>query len=157
MLRPVAEADLDVLFEQQRDPEANAMAAFGATDPNDRVAFQARWDRIRANPGNVARVILVDGAVAGTISRWRDEGLDAPEVTYWLGREFWGRGLATEALRAFLAELPDRRLYGRASATNPGSMRVLEKCGFTPLCVDRGVSASDGRTVDEVILRLDRP
>lgn len=168
-LRPVEPGDLRELFAFQRDPEANRMAAFGAADPSDRAAFDARWARIRADPEVLVRTIEVRrgdgvggadggrdaGEVAGSILLWRDEGLDAPEVSYWLGRGYWGRGIATAALRAFLDIVTQRPLYGRAASTNPASRRVLERSGFRLVRVDAGVPATDGRLVDEAILRLD--
>jgi RimJ/RimL family protein N-acetyltransferase len=154
-LRPVEPDDLDRLFRYQLDPEANAMAAFTAADPFDRAAFDARWRRVLADPEATARTILADGAVAGSIMRWRDPALDGPEVSYWLGREWWGLGIATAALRAFLEHVPDRPLYGRTAATNPASRQVLERAGFRLLRIDRGVEATGGRLVDELVLRLD--
>jgi RimJ/RimL family protein N-acetyltransferase len=62
------------------------------------------------------------------------EGYGVAECGYWLGRPFWGRGLATEALRLILpyafAERRLRRLEAYVFATNPTSARVLDKCGF---------------------------
>jgi RimJ/RimL family protein N-acetyltransferase len=153
-LRPVEPGDLDALFEHQRDPEANRMVAFGPVDPDDRSAFDRRLQRTLADPDVVARSVEADGQLAGSVLLWRDGALDAPEVTYWLGRDFWGRGIATEALRQFLALIPTRPLYGRAASTNPASVRVLEKVGFRLVRVDRDVESTNGR-VDEHILRLD--
>jgi RimJ/RimL family protein N-acetyltransferase len=154
-LRAVEPGDLDRFFRQQLDPEANAMAAFGSRDPFDRAAFDAKWSRILGDEGTVVRTITVDGEVAGSIMRWRDDALDAPEVSYWLGREWWGRGIATAALRQLLDGLPERPLYGRTSSTNPASRQVLERAGFRVVRIDRDVEASDGRLVDELVLRLD--
>ena len=100
MLREVREEDLDVLFEQQREPEAVAMAIFPA---REREAFDAHWRRVLANDRNVVRVIEVDGEVAGNIGSWEQDGKQL--VGYWLGRKFWGRGLATAALGEFVDEL----------------------------------------------------
>jgi RimJ/RimL family protein N-acetyltransferase len=155
-LRPIEDADLPTLFEQQRDRQANADAAFGPADPDDRAALDAHWVRILADPSTVTRAIDVGGRLAGSILRWRDPALDAAEVSYWLGREFWGRGVASQALAQFVEALPDRRLYGRTASTNPASGRVLEKCGFRLVRVDRDVTATNGRQVDELIMRLDR-
>jgi RimJ/RimL family protein N-acetyltransferase len=52
-------------------------------------------------------------------------------VGYWVGREFWGRGIATRALAAFLDEVSERPIYAGVADTNLASIRVLEKCGFT--------------------------
>jgi RimJ/RimL family protein N-acetyltransferase len=154
-LRPVQPADLDRFFGHQVDPEANAMAAFTPADPFDRTAFDARWRRILGDPEVTVRTIVVEGTVAGSIMRWRDPALDGPEVSYWLGREWWGLGIATAALVAFLDEIADRPLYGRTASTNPASRHVLERAGFRLVRLDRGVEATDGRLVDELVLRLD--
>ena len=102
------------------------MAAFPA---RDRDAFEAHWARVRADETCVARTILVDGKVAGNIGSFiRD---DAREVGYWIGRDYWGRGVATAALALFLEEVEPRRPLGAGVALgNDSSMRVLEKCGF---------------------------
>ena len=125
MLREVREEDLDVLFEQQREPEAVAMAVFPA---REREAFDAHWRRVLANDANVVRVIEIDGEVAGNIGSWEQDGQQL--VGYWLGRKFWGRGLATAALGEFVDELGVRPLHAWVAASNVGSIRVLEKCGF---------------------------
>jgi RimJ/RimL family protein N-acetyltransferase len=124
-LRDVHEEDLDVLFEQQREPEAVAMAVFPA---REREAFDAHWRKILADDSNVVRVIDVDGEVVGNIGSWEQDGLQL--VGYWLGREFWGRGLATAALTELAQELNTRPLHAWVATSNGGSIRVLEKCGF---------------------------
>ncbi len=125
MLRDVREDDLDALFEQQREPEAVAMAVFPA---REREAFDAHWRRVMADDSLVVRVIDVDGEVAGNIGSWRQEGRQL--VGYWLGSEFWGRGLATAALAELVQELAVRPLHAWVATSNAGSIRVLEKCGF---------------------------
>jgi RimJ/RimL family protein N-acetyltransferase len=110
------------------------MAAFPA---RDRDAFEAHWARVRADETCVARTIVVDGEVAGNIGSFvRD---DAREVGYWVGRDYWGRGVATAALALFLEEVEPRRPLGAGVALgNDGSMRVLEKCGFRRVGEDGG-------------------
>jgi RimJ/RimL family protein N-acetyltransferase len=125
LLREVRDDDLDVLFEQQREPEGVAMAVFPA---REREAFDAHWGRVLANDRNVVRAIEVDGEVAGNIGSWEQDGRRF--VGYWLGRDFWGRGLATAALAEFVQELEVRPLHAWVAASNVGSIRVLEKCGF---------------------------
>lgn len=152
-LRPVADADLPHFFRFQQDPAANEMAAFTAENPSDRDAFDAHWAKIRGQDTVEARTILVDGRVAGHIAK--HEGFGVPEVTYWLGRDFWGRGIATRALAAFLDEVTIRPLYARVAADNISSRRVLEKCGFAVTNRMRGFANARGREIEELELTLE--
>jgi RimJ/RimL family protein N-acetyltransferase len=145
-LRPVRAADLSAFFEHQRDPEAIAMAAFAA---RERPAFMAHWERILADPTAIARTVLADDDVAGNMGSFERDGLR--EVGYWIARAHWGRGVATAALREFLAVDTHRPLHARVATHNTGSRRVLEKCGFTIL---REIPDPEGDGVDEVLLRL---
>src|SRR5919106_2849319 len=120
-LRKVHDSDLPVFFRQMNDPEAVRMAAFTAKDPADRDAFDALWKRIRASD-DVARTVLADGDVVGSAAVYGEPG--EREVTYWIDRAYWGRGIATAALRDLLAEVPERPLYARAAADNEGSLCV---------------------------------
>src|SRR4051812_44105320 len=115
-LREVRPDDLPVFFEQQLDPDANHEAAATVEDPTDRAAFDAHWVRIFRNPEVKARTILVGERIAGYVASFVRFG--EPEVSYWLGREFWGRGVATRALAEFLRDLPIRPIYGRAAVDN---------------------------------------
>jgi RimJ/RimL family protein N-acetyltransferase len=152
-LRDVRDEDLPLLYEQQQDPEAVRMAAFTVKDPNDRAAFGARWSKFRSDPTILARTVLRDERVVGSIVKYERDG--RPEVTYWIGREFWGQGVATEALAAFLPHVPVRPLYASAAKHNPGSLRVLAKCGFTVCGEERAFANGRGVEVEEVLLRLD--
>ena len=124
-LRDVIDSDLPIFFEQQNDPEANKMAAFPA---RDRDSFMAHWAKIRVNENVLLKTILYDGEVAGNVVSFEMEG--KREVGYWIGREFWGKGIATKALAEFLGYVKIRPLYGVVAKHNIGSRRVLEKCGF---------------------------
>jgi RimJ/RimL family protein N-acetyltransferase len=128
LLRDVIENDLPIFFEQQLDPVANQMAAFPA---RDREAFMAHWTKILADETNLLKTVLCDGQVAGNIVSWEqpDKGSER-EVGYWLGREYWGKGIATRALAAFLEQVTARPLYAHVAKHNLASIRVLEKCGF---------------------------
>jgi RimJ/RimL family protein N-acetyltransferase len=135
-LREVRDEDLAVLFEQWADPVAAHMAAFTAPDHMDRDAFERRWARLRADETVIVRVIVVDGEVAGSIGSWGDP--DEREVTYWIGRSYWGKGIATGALNAFLTVDPSRPLRARVADDNVASRHVLEKCGFRVVATERG-------------------
>ncbi|HEX6289345.1 MAG TPA: GNAT family N-acetyltransferase [Herpetosiphonaceae bacterium] len=152
LLRDVTEADIPIFFEQQRDPDANYMAAFTAKDPADWDAFMARWARILGDESIVKQTILVDGQVVGSVSSFEQFG--EREVSYWIGRDSWGRGIATRALAAFLERVQARPLHARAAKDNLGSLRVLEKCGFTICGEDKGFSNARGTEVEEFILIL---
>lgn len=151
-LREVHDSDLPVFYRQLNDPEALRMAAFTPEDPADRRAFDAQWARLRSG-AHVCRTILVDGDVAGSAAVYGEPG--EREVTYWVDRARWGRGVATAALRALLAEVDERPLYARAAADNAASRRVLEKCGFRVTARARGFAPARGAEIDEVVLRLE--
>ncbi len=152
-LREVEPADLEAFFQHQLDPEANRMAAFVGADPKDRAAFDAHWNKILNSSRNINRTIIADGQVAGHVACFPDG--DHLEVTYWLGREFWGRGVATEALRQMLRLVADRPIFARAATDNQGSIRVLQKCAFKIIGADRGFANGRGGDTEEYILRLD--
>ena len=139
-LRDVIESDLPIFFEQQLDPDATQMAAFPS---RDRDAFMAHWAKIMADQSNIMKTIVFDGQVAGNILSW--EGSGEWEVGYWIGKEYWGRGIATKALLLLLGLVKTRPLYAHVAKHNVGSRRVLEKCGFKVI----------GEEPEEFILKLD--
>ncbi|HEX4832466.1 MAG TPA: GNAT family N-acetyltransferase [Trebonia sp.] len=124
-LRPVTDQDFDVFFAFEADPVAAAMAAFPS---RDKEAFAAHWARVSANETALRRAIVADGVVAGNIGSWDQEGERL--LGYWIGREHWGRGIATEALAQFLRLDVTRPLLAHVASHNAGSARVLEKCSF---------------------------
>jgi RimJ/RimL family protein N-acetyltransferase len=154
VLRDVADDDLPIFFEQQLDPQANFMAAFTGRNPADRDAFMDHWVRIRADNTNVIRTILFGGQVAGHVASYVDKEFGKREVTYWIGKEYWGRGIASDALSQYLVLVRERPIYGRAARDNVGSIRVMEKCGFVLKGYDRGFANARGEEIDEVILEL---
>src|SRR6187401_399418 len=149
-LREVRDEDLPVLFEQWADPVAAQMAAFTPPDHMERDAFERRWSRLRADDTVLNRVIVVDDDVAGSIGSWGDAG--EREVTYWIGRSYWGKGIATNALKAFLAVDPSWPLYASQPTT---SRRVLEKCGFRVIATERNVAEARSAEIEELVLLLD--
>jgi RimJ/RimL family protein N-acetyltransferase len=128
LLRPPIETDLPILFEQQLDPEATEMAAFPS---KDRGPFMLHWEKIMHDKAVTIRVILFKGKVAGHLLSWK-QGYQQ-EVGYWIGREFWGRGVASAALTEFLTLVKPRPLFAHVANHNMASRRVLEKCGFVLL------------------------
>lgn len=149
-LRDVLETDLPIFFEQQLDPEAAQMAAFPARNLE---AFMTHWARIMADETVLIKTILFNGNVAGNMVSFIQLG--EREVGYWLGKECWGKGIASQALEQFLRLIEARPLYAHVAKHNIGSRRVLEKCGFTVAAEDRFFSQIFGKNIDEYILRLD--
>jgi RimJ/RimL family protein N-acetyltransferase len=76
-------------------------------------------------------------------------------VGYWLGKPFWGQGIATAALRALLLEVRNRPLYARVAKDNLASLAVLTKGGFTVIGEDIGFANARGQEIEEWLLRLD--
>src|SRR6476620_1407695 len=128
-LRNIEPNDLPIFYEHQLDPDATRMAAFPA---RDRAAFDAHWAmNILGNPAAVNQTILVG---------------------YWIGKEHWGKGVASRALADFLRLVTERPLYAHVAKHNVGSIRVLEKCGFS---LEREETVmSDGEDVAELVLVL---
>ncbi len=151
VLRDVTEADLPILFEHQNDPVANRMAAVAA---RDREAFLSHWATILADPACKTQTILLGGVVAGNVVSWDGDGERL--VGYWIGADFWGRGVATRALAKYLAFDTHRPLHARVAKHNVASRRVLEKCGFT--VIGEGTVPPDvtgDEPIEEYLLSLD--
>ncbi|MFB1480456.1 GNAT family N-acetyltransferase [Corallococcus sp. RDP092CA] len=146
ILRSVTAEDLPLFFEHQRDAAALRMAAFPS---RERDAFLTHWRTQVLRPENVTRTIVVGGLVAGYVSSWEQDGKRL--VAYWMGREHWGKGVATRALSEFLVHEPVRPLHAWVAVHNVGSMRVLEKCGFRAVAQEPPQHA-DG--VAEVLMML---
>jgi RimJ/RimL family protein N-acetyltransferase len=152
-LRPVQDSDADALFEYMRDPESVRMAAFTAEDPDDRQAFDAHLAKVLRRPDTTNRAITCDGVLVGSIAAFEIDGWT--EVTYWVDRSAWGRGIATRALELLLAEVPARPVRARAASDNLGSLRVLAKAGFQVVGTDVGFASARGEEIEETVLRLD--
>jgi RimJ/RimL family protein N-acetyltransferase len=151
-LRDVVQDDLPTFYQHQLDPEGARMAAF---PPRDREAFMAHWrTRVLGDESVDKKTILVDGQVAGNVVSFERDGVR--EVGYWIGREYWGKGVGSRALSAFLGQVRVRPLYAHVAKHNVASRRVLEKCGFTTVGEDRAPAPTGGEEVDEFVLKLER-
>ncbi len=151
-LRNVQDKDLDIFFEHQQDIVSQQMAAFIHKDPSDRTAFDAHWNKIMNNKEVIIKTILFEDQVAGHIAKF--VMFDEPELTYWIGNEFWGKGIGTQGLKLFLEELSIRPIYARAASDNLRSIRVLEKCGFKITGHEKGFANARGKEIDEVVMEL---
>ncbi|RMF59450.1 MAG: N-acetyltransferase [Calditrichaeota bacterium] len=151
-LRDIRREDLSKLFEYQCDPDSNYLAAFTAEHPEDWESFLAKWERIFSDPRIIKKAILYEEKIVGHIAKFERQGI--PEVTYWIGREYWGMGIATWALKKFLTLLEERPLYARVAFDNIASQKVLEKCGFQITGRERGFANARGKEIEEFIMVL---
>ena len=82
------------------------------------------------------------------------------KIGYWLAEPFWGRGIATDAVRAVVdyafAGFDLMRIEAYVFEWNPASCRVLEKAGFTLEGRLRKTVTKDGKTIDELLYGLVR-
>jgi RimJ/RimL family protein N-acetyltransferase len=152
-LRKLADGDLEALFVWESDPRAVEMAAFTRANPSDRAAFDAHYERVRSDASNTLLAIDDDGEFVGTVGSFTMEG--EREVTYWIAPARWGQGLASQALRAFLAIESTRPLYGRVADHNAASAKVLARAGFAEVGHETSFAPGVGTEIVERIYRLD--
>lgn len=148
-IREVIESDLPIFFEHQLDPGANQMIG---SEPRDHAAFMSHWRRNAEDPDVILQTIVVDNVVAGNIVSF--QLLGEREIGYWLGRDYWGRGIATRALQLFLQKFAERPLYAHVAKHNHGSLRVLQKCGFEVSGEDSRPAAVPGTVTEEFTCEL---
>ncbi len=151
-LRPVDPSDLDQFFNHQLDPMANHMAAFAAKNPSDRGVFNHHWQNILGDESITVRTIESDGAVVGSVLMYLND--DVPEISYWIDKAYWGQGVTTDAVGQFLKEFTARPIRARTVVDNMGSIKVLERWGFTEVGRAKDFANARGTVVEEVIMEL---
>jgi len=151
-LRKTKISDLELLFEFQLDKEANYLAAFTPKDPGDKEAYFEKFTKILNNPTINNQTILVDETIVGSIAKFEMHG--NTEITYWIDRNFWGKGIATAALKEFLTIENTRPIFGGVAFDNLGSQKVLEKCGFVRIGADKGFANARQKEIEEFIYKL---
>ncbi|MEU7726906.1 GNAT family protein [Streptomyces sp. NPDC040724] len=151
-LRETEDTDLGLFWPQLTDPVLQHMAAITRKYHYDRGHFDAHWAKVRHDPEVTLRTVLADGVVVGHAAVFGPP--EEREVTYVIGREHWGRGIATRALAELIRLEDTRPLHAGAVADNAGSIRVLEKCGFTVTGRERDFARARGEEVDVVLLTL---
>ena len=148
-IRDVKRSDLATFYEFQLDDEANRLAA---TKPRRVDAFDLHWESVLANTSVAARAILFEGELAGYISCFQCDGVDS--IGYWIGKRFWGQGVATRALEILLTEVSVRPLHARVAVANVASLRVLQKCGFDIVGYQHSPADDLFLECEEAILKL---
>ncbi len=151
-LRDVIASDLPIFFQHQQDSAANHMVAFTSADPTDRKMFDQHWVKVLSDESITKQTILLGEHVIGNLVGY--ELFDEHNIGYWLGKEYWGQGLATRALVAFLRHEVTRPLYARVAYDNYGSLRVLQKSGFEIIGEDSEFSFARKEDMREIVLRL---
>lgn len=151
-LRPTEISDLDILFQFQLDKEGGYLAAFMPKDPTDKAAYITKHTKLLSDPTVNNQTILIDNIIAGSIAKFIKEG--DTEITYWINRKYWGQGIATKALKEFLAIETTRPVFGRVAFDNFGSQKVLEKCGFVKIGSDKGFANARQTEIEEYIYKL---
>ena len=144
--------DLNSFFQFQLDEEANYLAAFTSKDPTDKNAYLEKYSKFVADPTIHSKTIKVNGIIVGSIAQFLIE--DEAEITYWIDKQFWGRGIATAALQLFLKLQQSRPIYARVAFDNYGSQKVLEKCGFMKTGKDKGFANARNTEIEEFIYTL---
>lgn len=144
--------DLNAFFQFQLDKEANYLAAFTSENPNDKTAYLEKYTPFLTNPTINMRTIKVNDEIVGSIAKFM-RGNDA-EITYWIDRKFWGKGIATTALKELLRIERIRPIYAGVAFDNYGSQKVLEKCGFIKTGQDKGFANARQTEIEEYIYKL---
>ncbi|MBC9931023.1 GNAT family N-acetyltransferase [Chitinophaga qingshengii] len=152
VLRKTVVDDLQVLFVFQTDKEGGYLAAFMPKDPADKAAYLQKYTKLLNEPTVHMCTILVNNVIAGSVSKFEMEG--KAEITYWIDKKFWGKGVATKALTDFLTIEDARPIWGRVAFDNIGSQRVLEKCNFTKVGTDKGFANARQAEIEEFIYKL---
>lgn len=98
------------------------------------------------------QTILVGEIIAGSISKFEMEG--RAEITYWIDKQFWGKGIGTKALTLFLNNETTRPIYGRVAFDNIGSQKVLTNCRFIKIGTDKGFANARQAETEEYIYKL---
>ncbi|MBS1780238.1 MAG: GNAT family N-acetyltransferase [Bacteroidetes bacterium] len=151
-LRQTEIPDLERFFQFQLDQEAIYLAAFTPKDPNNKEAYLEKYTRHLGDPTINMQTILLGETIVGSIAKFVMEG--DTEITYWIDKNFWGKGIATEALKSFLTIENSRPIFGRVAFDNIGSQRVLEKCGFLRTGKDKGFANARQAEIEEYIYKL---
>lgn len=151
-LRPTQIPDLELFFQFQLDEEAIYLAAFTPKDPANKNAYLEKYAKHLADPAINMQTILADEIIVGSIAKFEIEG-DA-EITYWIDRDHWGKGIGTAALKLLLAIENTRPIMGRVAFDNIGSQKVLENCGFVKIGEDKGFANARQAEIEEYIYKL---
>jgi RimJ/RimL family protein N-acetyltransferase len=148
------DSDLEPLFNFQDDEEAQKLAGGGRT--YDTLEDFTAFMQDARDKGAEFQTILQEGEPVGYIAAF--DRFEKREISYWIGREFWGKGIGTKAVAIWLErfDVPSAGLYARVMDDHPASARVLEKNGFTVDSKDSFFSELRGEDVNETLYVIQR-
>ena len=152
ILRKTEITDLEFFFIFQLDNEANYLAAFTSKNPTDKTAYLQKYTKFLNDRTINMQTIIVEDIIAGSIAKFEMEC--EAGLTYWIDKNFWGKGVATKALKAFLKNENMRPIFGRVAFDNFGSQKVLEKCNFVKIGRDKGFGNARQAEIEEFIYKL---
>lgn len=145
--------DLETLFLFQCDKDANWMAAFTSENPKDEKLYLEKWGKIVENPEIRMQTIRLESVIVGSVVHF--DVMEETNVSYWIERKFWGKGIATHALAKFVKDSIKRPLFARVAWDNYGSQKVLEKCGFKSIGKERGYANARKMEIEELVYLLE--
>lgn len=149
ILKPTTFDDLETLYLFQTDQEAIYMAAFTPLNPEDKSAFIEKYSALLINPEIHQQTIWLNKKIVGSIAKFSIDG-DA-EITYWIDKLYWGKGIAKKALKQFLEIESTRPIFGRVAFDNFPSQKVLESNGFIKTETDYGFANARQKVIEEMI------
>jgi len=157
-LRPLTSADAPRIAEIGGDWDIASMTSRMPYPYS--LAAASQWIS-GIDDNEVVRGITLDGVLIGVTGYLPDESGDSAEIGYWLGKDFWGQGFATEAVAALIAYCFRRERFTRLTCghymDNPASARVIRKLGFQPSGEGKYWCEARRRDVEALRYELKRP
>jgi ribosomal-protein-alanine N-acetyltransferase len=161
-LRPLRREDAPAIARHANNPNVAMHLRDRFPHPYSTGDALSFFEYAAQTPAECVACIDLGGEAAGAIGLQFRTDIErcSAELGYWLGEPFWGRGIATAAIRCFLSWAMPRfeltRAYAEVFADNPASARVLEKAGFVRVGMLRKAAIKHGSYHDYVLYDLVR-
>lgn len=152
-LTKTTQEDLETLFVFQTNKDGIWMAAFTAEDPSDKEFYMKKWTKIVENPTMRMQTIRFNNKIVGSVIHF--DVMEETNISYWIDQPYWGKGLATEGLKAFIKDSIKRPLFARVAYDNYGSQKVLEKCGFKSIGQEKGFANARKMEIKEFVYKFE--
>ena len=162
LIRPWRNGDLDALVRHADNRQVWLTLRDQFPHPYTRADGEDWLAHVAKQQPVTSFAIVVAGEAAGGIglAPQPDVHRRSAEVGYWLGEAFWNRGIMTAAVRAFTDYAFNAhkliRVFAGVFSTNPASMRVLEKAGYTQEGILKKSVVKDGQVLDQVLYAVTR-